>query len=126
MKPAQIVGSLFLFAVLALGCTTSPSPDPRPEAIAMKGYELYSWQHDGKWQFSLLVGTNREKPAHEVQASEVAIADAEELAAALHALAPGQEIFWRASEALPLPPADIIAAIQRVCDDNQHRLRIVQ
>jgi hypothetical protein len=36
----------------------------------MKGYELYSWQQDGQWVFSLLVGTNREKTLDEIQSPQ--------------------------------------------------------
>jgi len=31
-----------------------------------KGYELYSWQKDGQWHFTLITGTNRNKTVEEV------------------------------------------------------------
>lgn len=32
----------------------------------MKGYELYSWQQDGQWHFTLITGTNRTKTVDEI------------------------------------------------------------
>lgn len=39
-------------------------PDSLPES--MKGYELYSWQNDDQWYFTLITGTNRNKTVEEV------------------------------------------------------------
>ena len=33
---------------------------------SMKGYELYSWSEDGKWRFTLITGTNRNKTLEEI------------------------------------------------------------
>jgi hypothetical protein len=33
---------------------------------SMKGYELYSWEQDGEWHFTLITGTNRNKTVEEV------------------------------------------------------------
>jgi len=33
---------------------------------SMKGYELYSWEDDGEWHFTLITGTNRNKTVEEV------------------------------------------------------------
>jgi hypothetical protein len=32
----------------------------------MKGYELYSWQEEGQWHFTLITGTNRNKTLEEI------------------------------------------------------------
>lgn len=37
---------------------------------SMKGYELYSWQVDDKWYFTLITGTNRIKGYEEITSSE--------------------------------------------------------
>ncbi len=36
------------------------------DGYSMKGYELYAWQSEGRWLFSLLPGTNRTKTVVEV------------------------------------------------------------
>jgi hypothetical protein len=35
-------------------------------AHGMKGYELYSWQEEGQWHFTLITGTNRNKFLEEI------------------------------------------------------------
>jgi hypothetical protein len=37
---------------------------------SMKGYELYSWSEDGKWRFTLITGTNRNKTLDEIVSGE--------------------------------------------------------
>jgi len=37
---------------------------------SMKGYELYSWQADGRWYFRLMTGTNRNKTLEEITSPE--------------------------------------------------------
>lgn len=38
---------------------------------SFKGFELYSWQEDEKWHFSLLEGTNRMKTCEEIKEVKV-------------------------------------------------------
>jgi len=38
--------------------------------LASKGYELLTWQKDGKWVFTLLAGTNRQKSFDEILTAE--------------------------------------------------------
>lgn len=37
---------------------------------SMKGYELYSWEKDGQWHFTLITGTNRTKTIEEIASKE--------------------------------------------------------
>ena len=41
------------------------SPD-NPLPHSFKGYELYSWQQDNQWNFTLITGTNRNKTIQEI------------------------------------------------------------
>jgi hypothetical protein len=43
-------------------CGETAGPLPR----SMKGYELYSWQEQGQWHFTLITGTNRNKTIEEI------------------------------------------------------------
>lgn len=43
---------------------------------SMKGYELYSWQVDKQWHFTLLTGTNRNKMQEEIISGEDSISEA--------------------------------------------------
>jgi hypothetical protein len=43
---------------------------------SMKGYELYSWQMDNQWHFTLITGTNRNKTLDEIISGEDFISEA--------------------------------------------------
>ncbi len=45
-------------------CSSDNTPSFLPHS--MKGYELYSWQQDGQWHFTLITGTNRTKTVDEI------------------------------------------------------------
>jgi hypothetical protein len=53
---------IFLMTGLAACKTVSNTPLPR----SMKGYELYSWQDNRQWRFTLITGTNRNKTLEEI------------------------------------------------------------
>ncbi len=43
---------------------------------SFKGYELYSWEENGQWHFTLITGTNRTKTMEEITSKENIISDA--------------------------------------------------
>jgi hypothetical protein len=69
-----------------------------------KGSELYSWEQDGKWHFTVITGTNRNKTAAEIVAGDNIITDdgwvnlsvigADTLSAVLGRLPAHEDIFW--------------------------------
>ena len=71
MKPISVIAcSLLLLAALCTACsknsrtsqsTSLNSPDTVTIGHSMKGWEMYSWEQDGEWWFSLLAGTNAVK-----------------------------------------------------------------
>ncbi len=114
---ALIVAVLFLS-----GCRSSQG--------AFKGMELYSWQdQDGKWRFSILPGTNRNKNVSEVQDRPLSRT---ELRAAFCTMAKDELVFWMpyAVEAdtgqhhtFPSPPGEIQKDIQALA--NRCRVQLV-
>ena len=44
--------------------------DVKALPASMKGYELYSWQDDGDWHYTLITGTNRNKTLEEITSSD--------------------------------------------------------
>ena len=97
---------------------------------SFKGYELYSWQEDGQWHYTLITGTNRTKTMEEVTSRENLISDTgwvkihvvgeEAIKAVLSRLYQGESVFWcdelhigGATETeLELPPEDVVNAIK--------------
>jgi hypothetical protein len=61
---------------------------------SLKGYELYSWQKDGQWYFSILLGTNRLKTIEEVQRQDKALKGVAMLKDQLNTIPRGGQVFW--------------------------------
>jgi hypothetical protein len=128
---------LFLFAALWLAACSANTQTPVPSATplpplpdSMKGYELYSWQADDEWHFTLITGTNRMKTPEEITTGEdevtadgwvkirVQVTDA--IQEVLSRLPAGEEVFWAGTGWMPgddftLPPQDTVQAIQEYC-----------
>jgi hypothetical protein len=81
----------------------------------MKGYELYSWQQDGQWYFSVLIGTNREKNLEEIQASDVTLQGIDELQGVLESIPAGQYVTWLLPDGLAFPPDETIQEVEDAC-----------
>ncbi|MBI4243205.1 MAG: hypothetical protein HY606_03865 [Planctomycetes bacterium] len=103
MRLQSLLGVLLLLT----GCqgTQENQTDKKPNDIAstkqsdenkrtlsnMKGWELRSWNEDGRWYFSFLAGTNRLKSADEVLSGKM---DLDSLKLKLEQLKEGEMIFW--------------------------------
>ena len=89
------------------------------EEHSMKGYELYSWQSDGKWFFSLLVGTNRMKTSEEITDPVVKLVSLYDLKDKLSELPTGEYVSWFALQSEPgaaFPPNAVIGEILGFCE----------
>ncbi len=95
---------------------------------SMKGYELYSWQSDDVWYFSLLTGTNRMKTIDEIKDAAIRLDDLENLKAELDKLAVGEFVTWSMIQgdlSLALPPEEIVNDIRDYCEHLGLQLNIV-
>jgi hypothetical protein len=104
---------LAIYLLAALGCSSgSPQRAARP---AFKGIELYSWKaDDGSWRFSLLPGTNRQKPVSEITEPEVTIVGVDNLKQRLSALARGESVLWSNLAGEPVP-REVVDDLDRLC-----------
>ena len=91
---------IFCFLILA---TISCGETKQPLPSSMKGYELYSWQRNGNWYFTLITGTNRNKSFAEITSEKnieandmvkITVSEVEQLKDVLNRLPPGQIITW--------------------------------
>ncbi len=79
---------------------------------SFKGWELYSWQEDGEWQFRLITGTNRNKTPEEILAEasttdglmSIRVAGVERLLSVLAKLPEGEEVIWLEGHVLTAEP----------------------
>jgi hypothetical protein len=81
-------------------------------------YELYSWQSDGKWFFSLLIGTNRMKSIEEVTDPAVQLEGVAALKEQLAKLPAGEYVSWLPLDSKPgaeYPPAEIMEDVRSFC-----------
>ena len=146
MSTIRLFFVTILFAFIASGCqslTPTPQSDaldniqpvsetdtnplvPVPGEKSMKGYELYSWQKDSQWYFSILIGTNREKTLEEIQASAASMSGMDELRSVLEVIPAGEYLTWLSKESLAFPPTEIIAEVQEICAKKGLELGITQ
>ncbi len=111
------------------GKLSSMPPPPTITALesSMKGWELYSWQEQGQWHFTLMYGTNRLKNLEEIISiqntpNHVHVVGVEAIKNVLKLVPRGEWVSWRnfpwsgqtqqTVTALPLPSKDIIDAIE--------------
>ena len=97
---------------------------------SMKGYELYSWEEEGQWHFTLITGTDRTKTIEEITSKEdfisetgwvkIQVVGADAIEDVLNRLPEGESVFWcdelhigQSTETdLQLPPEQIADAIE--------------
>jgi len=97
---------------------------------SMKGYELYSWEEEGQWHFTLITGTNRIKTIEEITSKgdfisetgwvKIQVVGADAIKDVLSRLLEGESVFWcdelhigQSTETdLQLPPEQIASAIE--------------
>jgi len=111
---------------------------------SMKGYELYSWQQNGRWRFTLMTGTNRPKTMDEVTRGPEACGSewvqamavgATDLKAALARIPEGSNVTWigdlgpgtgqdPTEQHLEMPGSRLVNEIQSVCSGQGIALHI--
>jgi hypothetical protein len=122
-----VISVAFVSGILAsnIGAT---SIDELPRSF--KGYELYSWEEDSQWHFTLITGTNRLKTIEEVTSEgdsisetgwvKIQVVGADAIKYVLSRLPQGESVFWcdevhveQSTETdLQLPPEQIAGAIE--------------
>ena len=115
IKAAHSILRALLVALLLAGCGRSVQPTAIQLAESMKGYELYSWHAKAGWNFSLLVGTNREKALDEIKSPETLLPGVDALKARLGEISPGQYISWSVKGTLAFPPEGLVRQIEEFC-----------
>ncbi len=142
IKFAVYTGIFIVVVSLIMGACTPSVSTPAPSAIgtaplphSAKGYELYSWQMDGQWHFTLITGTNRIKSLEEIISNEntvttdgwvkISVQGVNAIQNILSRLPQHEEIFWVnkqwleqaqiQADPITLPPQEIIDIIDEYC-----------
>lgn len=105
---------------------------------SFKGYEVYSWQSDGIWSFTVITGTNRNKTQDEIVSGETYISEQgwilihcqgeEELMKVLAKIPSGEWVslldgsFVTENNKLSLPPVDMSERIKAFA--REHGLQV--
>lgn len=132
---------IVVVALIVSACIPSVSKPAPTEMVATplphstKGYELYSWQANNQWRFTLITGTNRAKSLDEIISNEntvtsdgwvkISVTGVDSIQNVLSGLGQHEEILWVSKQWLEqaqiqagpitLPPQEIIDAIQEYC-----------
>jgi len=120
---------LVVLASILPACNlTTPSLLPK----SMKGYELYSWQEEGQWHFTLITGTNRNKTLEEITTGEsveredgwvdIHVVGVEAVKQLLARVPEGEFVIWNtgiavnpddpAAWVLVFPPRDMVSEVE--------------
>jgi hypothetical protein len=126
MKTLLVAACALLYGLTTVGCQRADATVAESPGGSMKGYELYSWQAEGEWRFSLLIGTNREKTLDEIQDPAITRGGVDALRTGLAALPTAQAVTWRAGERLEFPPDEIIRQVEQICAEAGLELQIVR
>jgi len=127
--PSNLLSAAFalLLVTTLVGCQSDGVDSPATRSVrSMKGFELYSWQAEGKWCFALVVGTNWIKTYEEIASPEVRVEGLDALKRKLDQLASGEQVFWSAGRVLNtvLPPDDVIGEVKAYCEQRGIRLAV--
>jgi hypothetical protein len=137
MRASGTVLRLLILALAALlaGCRPAAQaqiPTPGLLPSQMKGFELYSWEQDGEWRFTLISGTNRLKELEEIKGDTSQVTGdgwvnlkavgMEPVKQLLSRVPPGETVIWMGpqglgglhgnSAGLSLPPGEVVAELQ--------------
>jgi hypothetical protein len=111
-----------------MGLVSEARTCPLPHG--MKGYELYSWQEEDEWHFTLISGTNRAKATAEIVAPiyivsedgwvQLHVVGLDEIKDVLGRLPTGESIYWLSAVTagsgdvvFELPPQTILHEVVR-------------
>jgi hypothetical protein len=102
---------------------------------SMKGYELYSWEVNGQWHYTIITGTNRVKTMEEITSEEdfiseigwinIHVVGVDAIKDVLSQLPKGEHVFWcdelhigetTGTINLQLPPKQIVDAISEYAE----------
>jgi hypothetical protein len=144
MKNIGILSLLILtLSLTGLAACSTASHGPLPKS--MKGYELYSWQKESQWRFTLVTGTNRNKNLEEIVSGEentgadgwvnLRVVGVEAVKDLLNRIPTGEWVTWLGGERvitpaqpadikIEFPPADTINRIKEYAEQHGLELQI--
>lgn len=129
-----LLALILLISVLPACHAAGDGPLPR----SMKGYELYSWEMDSGWHFTLITGTNRNKTLEEIISGDniesedgwvdIHTTGVEGIKAVLSRIPEKEFVSWNGGQfvlpteqavvKLVLPPADIVNEIKNYAEQH--------
>jgi len=104
MKPITpiIIGIVLVLGILVSSICITSEIEKLPHSF--KGYELYSWEEEGQWHFTLITGTNRIKTIEEITSKgdfisetgwvKIQVVGADAIKDVLSRLPEGESVFW--------------------------------
>lgn len=106
-------------APVATSLTSHPAT-PEAQHSDKGGWQLFAWQQDGKWQFSLLLATNRVLSDDEISDPQYRLRSVAAVKEKLANLAPGEWVFLGPRERDgELPPEQTLAELRAFCEERR-------
>lgn len=145
MKTLELIYFSLVVALLTLsGCSKNGNNNEETVNIetitfspSIKGWELYSWTDGNRWNYSILMGTDRLKSYAEVTENLIKVSGKDSLKLLLDKLPAGEEIHWTGKGwlktiwnsnygRLSLPDEDIVIEIKSFCSRKGLMLIILE
>ena len=147
------IASLLLLLSILTGCQNNEDPQvaenketealqvliSTPLPASMKGYELYSWDSNGVWHYTLITGTNRNKTYQEITSTEntvtenwvkITVKSSNDLKQLLSQVPAGGKVLWSSfavrTPGFALPPDTIIEEVKQFCTTLSITLQVYQ
>ncbi|HEY3371458.1 MAG TPA: hypothetical protein VGK10_11450 [Prolixibacteraceae bacterium] len=101
-------------------------------APSMKGWELYSWPNASDWNYSILMGTNREKTYQEVVTNKITVIGKDSLKMLLDKFPAKEQIMWIGKHSgdewvnISLPDDNTINEIKNYCIQKELTLSVIK
>lgn len=132
---------LFVLVLVILSCEneSDPTANQTPLPSSMKGYELYSWKTQGKWNYTLITGTNRAKTSDEIISTDnvettdwvkISVYSLTSVKQLLSRLPANENVSWISAPSrisgFPLPDAYTVAKVELHCNSQDLILQIIR
>lgn len=145
MKGITILFStIILFSLLFIKCDKSENNSGQNSQFndipaiseiyhSMKGYELYSWEDNSVWNYTLITGTNRTKTFEEISSNEniveggwvkISTNDNDKLKQLIEKLPEDELVFWMGNDWIQLAWGNNYGNVELPSENTQNELLI--
>jgi hypothetical protein len=139
MKALRFLSFVVLsFSIFSCGCSTASNSARSGSAMSesraksfstsFKAYEMYSWQKNGKWYFTVIEATNDSKSPSDIMKRGDVAEGLDEALDMLEFVPKGADLYWnlRNMQGFQYPPYKMSTTIKSFCRRKGINLETIQ